>query len=138
MSDKHAITKVQDNREGLELNGLHQLLVYANDVNMLGTLLEATIVSTWLLHFYDTECGKSNERIPNLTGEQSDGITVFRIPPMTSLMLHRCHTGAINLQSFRSIEVEHKTPDVFQRQPKPSKQHSRKVTYEIDVTDKSM
>ncbi|KAJ4430919.1 hypothetical protein ANN_19512 [Periplaneta americana] len=40
------------------------------------------------------------ERIPNLTGEQSDGITVFRIPPMTSLMLHRCRTGAINLQRW--------------------------------------
>ncbi|KAJ4429732.1 hypothetical protein ANN_21936 [Periplaneta americana] len=42
---------------------------------------------------------KNIERIPNLTGEQSDGITVFRIPPMTSLMLHRCRTGAISLQS---------------------------------------
>ncbi|KAJ4451264.1 hypothetical protein ANN_02725 [Periplaneta americana] len=42
-------------------------------------------------------CEGGNERIPNLTGEQSDGITVFRIPPMTSLMLHRCRTGAINL-----------------------------------------
>ncbi|KAJ4443719.1 hypothetical protein ANN_05394 [Periplaneta americana] len=39
----------------------------------------------------------NKERIPNLTGEQSDGITVFRIPPMTSLMLHWCRTGAINL-----------------------------------------
>ncbi|KAJ4437465.1 hypothetical protein ANN_17609 [Periplaneta americana] len=33
---EYVIRKVQDRRKGLELNELHQLLVYADDVNMLG------------------------------------------------------------------------------------------------------
>ncbi|KAJ4438978.1 hypothetical protein ANN_14932 [Periplaneta americana] len=33
---EYAIRKVQDNRQSLEFNGLHQLLAYADDVNMLG------------------------------------------------------------------------------------------------------
>ena len=35
-SNSHAIRMVHINQDGLKLNGTHQLLVYADDVNMLG------------------------------------------------------------------------------------------------------
>jgi sorting nexin-29 len=41
---EYDIRRVQANREGLKLNGTHQLLVYADDVNILGGRVHATSI----------------------------------------------------------------------------------------------
>ncbi|KAJ4435390.1 hypothetical protein ANN_18005 [Periplaneta americana] len=59
---------------------------------------------TWLRFFPGVSLNpigaNAGEKLQATSAEQSDGITVFRISPIESLMLHRCRTGAISLQRW--------------------------------------
>jgi hypothetical protein len=46
---EYAIRKVQENQVGLKFNGTHQLLTYADDVNLLGDNIDAIKKNTDIL-----------------------------------------------------------------------------------------
>jgi hypothetical protein len=60
-----AIMKVQKNQVGLKLSGIHQLLVCADDVNLLGNNMHATKKIT------DALIGASKEAGPEVNAEKT-------------------------------------------------------------------
>jgi hypothetical protein len=54
---EYAIRKVKENQVGLKLSGTHQLLVYADDVNLLGGNTDTIKKSTETLVYTSKEFG---------------------------------------------------------------------------------
>jgi hypothetical protein len=81
---EYAIRKVRENQASLELNGTHQILVYADDINLLGDSLntikentETPLKASWDVGL-ETNAGKTKymimSRLPNSGQNQNKRI----------------------------------------------------------------
>jgi hypothetical protein len=105
----YTIRNFQANQKGLKLNGTHQLLVYADDVNVLGGSVHTTKKNT------EASVVASNDTGLEINAEETKNMVVSRYQNAG-----RSHNIKTDNKSCENV----KTVQIFGNNPNESKSHS--------------